>query len=83
MYKKCLCLYTCVYINSLPRILKPNPLSSFLGALLVNVNLRFIQALLGHSSPKTTQIYTHVATLNCDIVCSPLDSIMDNQQKTN
>lgn len=50
--------------------------------LQANVNLRFIQALLGHSSPKTTQIYTHVANINNDIVRSPLDRIMDNHNKT-
>ena len=53
-----------------------------MSVLLANVNLRFIQALFGHSSPKTTQIYTQFATLNNNIVRSTLDRIMDNQQKT-
>ncbi|MDA9872615.1 hypothetical protein N9C25_00160 [Saprospiraceae bacterium] len=53
-----------------------------LGVLLANVNLRLVQALLGHSSSKTTQIYTQVATVNNNIVRNTLDRIMDNQQKT-
>jgi len=37
------------------------------------VNLRYVQAMLGHSSPKTTQIYTHVLEINDKVVHSPLD----------
>lgn len=36
-------------------------------------NLRHIQALLGHNSSKTTEIYTHVATNHLQIIKNPLD----------
>ncbi|MEM8893784.1 MAG: tyrosine-type recombinase/integrase [Bacteroidota bacterium] len=47
---------------------------SFATHLLENgTNLRYIQALLGHTSAKTTEIYTHVMSGKLDEITSPLD----------
>ena len=47
------------------------PLSQGEGEL----NLRTIQALLGHSSIKTTQIYLHVSTFEISKIKTPLNNL--------
>jgi site-specific recombinase XerD len=43
--------------------------------LEAGTDLRYIQALLGHSSTKTTEIYTQVAVNNIKSIESPIDSL--------
>ncbi|GHC64700.1 tyrosine-type recombinase/integrase [Ulvibacter litoralis] len=59
---------------------------SYATHLLENgTDLRYIQALLGHSKPETTMIYTHVAKKDLMAIKSPLDSALlaiANQDKS-
>ncbi len=38
-------------------------------------DLRYIQSLLGHTSSKTTEIYTHITTKGLDQIKNPLDNL--------
>jgi site-specific recombinase XerD len=39
------------------------------------VNIRYVQALLGHNSIKTTELYTHVIKISKNNIASPLDQL--------
>ena len=43
--------------------------------LETGTDLRYIQELLGHSSSRTTEIYTHVSTKNIQNIRSPFDEL--------
>ena len=43
--------------------------------LETGTDLRYIQALMGHESSKTTEIYTHITTKGFDQIKNPLDNM--------
>lgn len=43
--------------------------------LEAGVSLRYIQEILGHSSSRTTEVYTHVATSHFKTLVNPLDNL--------
>jgi site-specific recombinase XerD len=42
------------------------------------VNIRYIQMALGHSSIKTTEVYTHILGINSKTLKSPLDVLFES-----
>lgn len=44
-----------------------------------DVDLRYIQTLLGHGSPKITQIYTRVTSYSLAKIKSPFNAIFDSK----
>lgn len=48
--------------------------------LEAGVNLRIIQAYLGHSSPQTTVIYTHLTRKAEDLAIAAIDQVMGDMQ---
>lgn len=46
--------------------------------LEAGTDIRYIQSLLGHSSGKTTEIYTHITTRGFEQIKSPLDKLKIN-----
>ncbi|EIJ40861.1 site-specific recombinase XerD [Galbibacter orientalis DSM 19592] len=43
-----------------------------------NINIRHLQNMLGHNSPKTTEIYTKTIEINNKTIISPLDTLLKN-----
>ncbi|WP_372920080.1 site-specific tyrosine recombinase/integron integrase [Salegentibacter sp.] len=55
---------------------------SFATHMLENgIDIRYIQSLLGHSSPETTMIYTHVTQKDLMQIRSPLDVTLESLTK--
>jgi site-specific recombinase XerD len=48
--------------------------------LEAGTSTRYIQVLLGHESPKTTEMYTHVSKFALDKIQSPLDHIVASRE---
>jgi len=49
--------------------------------LETGTDIRYIQKFLGHASIKTTTIYTHVSKMATDKIASPLDRLVDENNK--
>ena len=47
------------------------------------VDLRYIQSLLGHSSAKTTEIYTQVRSHSLAKIISPFDVLIESKTSNN
>lgn len=73
---QCVLKHACKSAGILKRVTMHTLRHSFATHLLEhNTDLRYIQELLGHTNPKTTQIYTHITTKGLDQLRSPLDNL--------
>jgi integrase/recombinase XerD len=61
-----------VHCKVTPHLLRPSFATYLLEA---GTDLRYIQSLLGHSSVKTTEVYTQVSSRHLGSIESPLDSL--------
>jgi integrase/recombinase XerD len=50
--------------------------------LELGVDLRYVQALLGHSRPETTMIYTHISKAKIEQLASPFDELVAEEMKS-
>jgi integrase/recombinase XerD len=44
-------------------------------------DIRFIQELLGHSSDRTIEIYSHLSRMAIGRICNPIEQIMQTHEQ--
>ena len=49
--------------------------------LELGVDIRYIQAMLGHQRPETTMIYTHFSSQKLENLPNPLDELVREHQE--
>jgi integrase/recombinase XerD len=49
--------------------------------LELGVDLRYVQAMLGHSRPETTMIYTHISTVKIQEMANPFDELVKEEME--
>ena len=67
-------------LANIKRTITPHMLRHSFATHLIEhgVSLRHIQLLMGHGSPKTTEVYTHIADMTLAKIKSPLDHFIDD-----
>jgi len=70
----------CVRKTSIKKHVTPHSLRhSFATHLMEDgVEIRFIQALLGHRDPKSTEVYLHISNKSLIGIKSPLDNMFES-----